>query len=296
MDLIDSYPNNRELKFKLALVYLQLGEEPQSRHILQELVLDIQFRDRASFYLGRMDTKAKHYEKALVWFDAISAGPYKFEAGMSAILILVEQKRYKNALSKLEQLKADYPEKVSGMVLLESEIYSHQQAYQQGFDVLTQALLENPKNEKVLYARALMAEKIGKLDVLEDDLKYILELKPNDANALNALGYTLVDQTTRFVEAQVYLEKAMVLKPNEPIFMDSYGWLLFKLNRFEEAKKYLQRAYDLQPQAEIAAHLVSVLSALGEDRSARELLVDALKKSPEDPLLLELEQRLLGNS
>lgn len=286
-DLLESYPENKELKFKLALVYLQLGEDKKARSILEPLVIEQEYRDRASFYLGRMDANAKRSAEALIWFDAIGAGPYKYEAGMNAIFILMEDKQYENALLRLANLKIEYPDKAGGMVLIESEIYSLQGAYQQGFDVLTSELLKNPDNKKTLYARALLAEKLGKLDVLEDDLKYILDKDPNDANALNALGYTLVDQTTRYEEAQEYLDKALALKPNEPIILDSYGWLLFKLNRLEESRKYLQRAYDLLPQAEIAAHLVDVLWALQQTRQAKALLAEALNKTPDDPLLLE---------
>ena len=292
--LIKSYPENKELQFKLALVYLQTEQEQAAGNILRALAGDQEYKDRASFYLGSMDAKAKRYAEALVWFDAITAGPYQYEAGFSGILILMDESRYQDALVRLGRLQAGFPEKYNDLVLLESEIYTQQGLDQQAFDVLTSALLKQPNNKKILYARALVAEKLGKLQVLEDDLKYILENDPNDANALNALGYTLVDKTTRYEEAQAYLDKAIAIKPHEPIIMDSYGWLLFKLNRFEEAQQYLQRAYDLQPQAEIAAHLVDVLWALQQTSEAKALLTKALEKNPDDPLLLELEARLLG--
>lgn len=292
-DLIKSYPENKELQFKLALVYLQTGEERKARAILQDLAIEQQFRDSASFYLGRLDAKDKRYVEALIWFDAINAGPYKYEAGMSSVLILMDQERYDEALSRVGRLKGDNPDKVAELVLIEAEIYSQQMMYQKSFDILTSSLLIDPENKKTLYARALVAEKLGKLQVLEDDLNYILQKNPNDANALNALGYTLADQTTRYDEAQKYLDKAIAIKPNEPIIMDSYGWLLFKLNRFEEAKQYLQRAYALQPQAEIAAHLVDTLWALGEIKQAKNLLLKALAKDPEDSLLLERKVRFL---
>ncbi|GFO75009.1 hypothetical protein BPLS_P2001 [Bathymodiolus platifrons methanotrophic gill symbiont] len=293
--LIEKHPENKGLNFKLALVYLQTGQEDSARNILQALVIDKEFRDRASFYLGRIDAKAKRFDEALIWFDVISAGPYRYEASMSSVFILIEQKQYELALLRLKSLKADFPDKASDLVLVESELYSQQHLYQQSFDVLTSELLNAPDNKKILYARALVAEKLDKLQVLEDDLKYILEKDPNDANALNALGYTLVDKTNRYAEAQGYLDKAIAIKPNEPIIMDSYGWVLFKLNRLEESRQYLQRAYDLQPQAEIAAHLIEVLWALQQSRQAQAVFAEAIEKTPDDPLLLELKVRLFGS-
>ena len=293
-ELIKDYPENNELQFKLALVYLQTEEEEAARNLLQDLVADPAYKDKAAFYLGSVDGKAKRNADALIWFDSIGSGPYTYDARISAILILMDDQRFQEAGTRLNSLKIKFPEKSLDLALVEAEVYTQQELYQQGFDVLTSALVNAPQNKKILYARALIAEKLGKLQILEDDLKYILEMDPNDANTLNALGYTLADKTTRYEEAQGYLDKAIAIKPHEPIIMDSYGWLLFKLGRLEEAKEYLQRAYDLEPQAEIAGHLIEVLWALQESRQAKKLLRKALAIDPDDTFLLELEERLLS--
>jgi len=295
-EMIKKYSDNHELQFKLALVYLQTEQSEVARTILQGLVVDQEYKDRAAFYLGSMDGKAKQNGQALVWFDSIGAGPYQYDAGVSAILILMDEKRYQEAGLRINGLKTEFSGKSIDLALLEAEVYAQQDLDQQGFDVLTSALVNAPNNNKILYARALIAEKLGKLQILEDDLKYILEKDPDDANTLNALGYTLVDKTTRYDEAQIYLDKALAIKPHEPIIMDSYGWLLFKQGRLEEARKYLQRAYDLEPRAEIAGHLIEVLFALQQDKQAKELLSKALAKDPGDTYLLELEARLLSGN
>lgn len=296
LELIDKYPDNNELQFKLVLVYLQTEEEESARNILQALVIDQEYKDRAAFYLGSMDGKAKRNNDALVWFDLIATGPYKYEAGFRSILILMNEQRYPEINSRITELKAEFPDKSMDLILVEAEVYTQQHLYQQGFDVLTTALINEPNNKRVLYARALIAEKLGMLQVLEDDLKYILQQAPDDANTLNALGYTLVDKTTRYEEAQGYLSKAIAIKPHEPIIMDSYGWLLFKLGRLEESEEYLQRAYKLAPQAEIAEHLVEVLWALQQHQHAESLLREALAKDPDDSSLLELEARFLSGN
>jgi len=295
-ELIVQAPENNDLKFKLALVYLQVDKEKEARVILEVLVDELAYRDRAAFYLGRIDAKARRANEALQWFDVVDSNPYKYEAGVSSILILMDEQRFDDGLLRVRSMQSEYPQKKNDLVLIESEIYSQIHSYDKAFDVLTTALLEDADNHKILYARALIAEKLDKLQVLEDDLKYILEKNPNDVSALNALGYTLVDKTDRYAEAKVYLDKALVLKPNDPIIMDSYGWLLFKLNKVPEAYQYLRRAYDLEPQAEIAAHLVDVLWVMGERKDARDVLSDALQKNPSDSLLIEVNERLLGNN
>ncbi len=287
-------PENKELRFKLALVYLQTEEEGKARVILELLINEKQYHDRAAFYLGRIEAKAKHTTEALIWFDAVRGMPYEFEARISAVLILMDKGKFEDALFRIKQIKSDFPEKNSDIVLVESEIYSEEKEYQQAFDVLTEVLLNDAENKKILYTRALVAEKLGKLDILEDDLKYILQKSPSDANVLNALGYTLADKTTRYAEAKQYLDKAIAIKPNEPVILDSYGWLLFKMNRYHEAEDYLQRAYKLMPQAEIAAHLVEVLWAMQQQEAARLIYKKAMARYPNDLLLLDVERRLLN--
>lgn len=294
-DLIDKLPENKELKFKLALAHLQTGKGQQARNILQGLVEYKSYRDKAAFYLARVDAQEKHYDDALQWFAVVQAEPFKREAEVSMALILMDQKRYEEALVRVHALEAQYSEEGSEIVLIKSEIYSLQGLDQEGFDALSAGLLAEPENVKILYARALVAEKLGNLQVLEDDLHYILEKNPKDVNALNALGYTLVDKTARYDEAKIYLDKAIALQPNEPIILDSYGWLLFKQNKLSESLVYIKRAYGMQPLSEIAAHLVEILWALQQKKEAQDILSNALVKMPDDELLLKVKLKILGN-
>jgi len=230
----------------------------------------------------------------LNWFDGVGEGKYRYEAKISMVLLLMKENSLDDALLRVEQVKQAYPAKINELALIESEVLSRKKQYQQAFDVLSSALLKSPENSDILYARALIAEKLGDIKTVEDDLKYILEKRPNDATALNALGYTLADKTDRYEEAKGYIEKALAIKPNEAVFIDSYGWMFFKIGRIEEAKKHLEKAYALQPQAEIAGHLVEVLSALSLHKEAKELLIKALELNGDDEYLLSLKQRLLN--
>jgi tetratricopeptide (TPR) repeat protein len=131
--------------------------------------------------------------------------------------------------------------------------------------------------------------------VLESDLQKILDKKPDDVGALNALGYTLTDRTQRYEEAAKYLERALSLQPDEAVVIDSYGWLQFKLGKPERALEFLRRAYEKQPENEIAAHIAEVLWSIGEQKEAKELFDSVYKKSPDDEYLLEFKKRFLQN-
>ena len=137
----------------------------------------------------------------------------------------------------------------------------------------------------------MTGEKFGHLDILERDLKAIISLEPNNADALNALGYSLTDQTDRHEEALELITKALNIKPNEAAFIDSMGWVLYRLENFEEAVTYLRRALELFPNDEVAAHLGEVLWALGEEIEAGEVWQKALEMAPDSEILKQVIKR-----
>nr|WP_305906354.1 tetratricopeptide repeat protein [Methylomarinum sp. Ch1-1]MDP4519033.1 tetratricopeptide repeat protein [Methylomarinum sp. Ch1-1] len=292
-EVLDDKPDDGESQFAIALIYLQQQELGQAENYLEKLLHDPAWEAQASFYLGRIAYNREKYDKALVWFDKVSQGPLAFNAKMAAVSLLLSQKRYDEAAERIGAMETKYPRQRVRILLVKAELYSETGQYQQAFDILTDALQSYPDSRELLYTRALIAEQLDKLDVLEADLLKILAQNPDDAGALNALGYTLVDRTERYQEAEAYLQKALRLQPDEAVIIDSYGWLQFKLGHTDEALRYLQRAYDLQPENEIAAHLAELLWVTGEKEKARRLIEEALEKTPEDRYLLDFKKRFL---
>ncbi|WP_239649597.1 tetratricopeptide repeat protein [Methylocucumis oryzae] len=175
-------------------------------------------------------------------------------------------------------------------------MFNQQKHYQKAFELLTQALLAQPDDKDLLYMRALMAERIGNPSMMEADLKKILEKNPDSAEALNALGYSLADKTTRYADAEKYLRRALALQPDEAVILDSYGWLQYKLGRHQQALDYLQRAYSKQQENEIAAHIAEVLWVLGKKEQALKIFDAAINKAPDDEYLLDFKRRILDNA
>jgi Flp pilus assembly protein TadD len=143
-----------------------------------------------------------------------------------------------------------------------------------------------------LYARALLNDDLDHVDAAVRDLRRLLELKPNDADALNALGYTLADRTDKKDEALSLIEKALLLKPGEPAIMDSLGWAQYRLGHLDEALHQLKLAFQKQPDAEIAAHFGEVLWAAGQKDEAKKIWEQGRKKDANNKVLLETIKRL----
>ena len=136
-----------------------------------------------------------------------------------------------------------------------------------------------------------LRKKSGRLDLLEKDLRSILEREPDHAQALNALGYTLTDATDRHAEAYELIKKALELRPNDFYILDSMGWVLYRLGRLDEAIEYLRKALNIRQDPEIAAHLGEVLWVRGEREQAKEVWETALQQTPEDTRLLDVIER-----
>ncbi|MGZ8902377.1 MAG: tetratricopeptide repeat protein [Methylobacter sp.] len=287
-------PKDAESQIALALVHLQLDRDGKAEDIFKQLLEQPEWQSQASFYLGKIEEKRGHTEKALAWFDKVTDGPFVFESAISAVSLLVKDKKFEEADSRLNLILNQFPKQRLRIIVMQAGLYGQQGQYEKGFKLLTDALASQPDQRDLLYTHALMAERINRLDVLEADLKKILAQNPDDAEALNALGYSLLDNAERYADAEKYLQQALRLQPNEAVIMDSFGWLQFKQGKLQQALDYLERAYAKQQESEIAAHLAEVLWSLGRKDEAKKIFTKAIKKAPEDEYLLDFQKRILG--
>ncbi len=158
--------------------------------------------------------------------------------------------------------------------------------------LLDTAIERFPDNTNLLYDYAMLAESQKKLDVMETQLRRVIQLAPASQHAYNALGYSFADRNIRLDEAASLIEKALELAPEDPFILDSLGWVKFRMAKYEEAEQILRRAYQLRPDAEIAIHLGEVLWTAGKKDSARQLWREAKIKDPGNEVLKSTLLRL----
>ena len=291
--IVINNPSDAESQFAEGLIYMQLSQEDEAESIFRKLEGQAEWKYQANFYLGKIKEKQGGYKKALEFYGRVSDGPFVFDASLSAISLLQKEKQFSEADSRLSALRMKFPKQVVRLTLIQAELYNQQKKYEKSFEILSKALSENSSQKEFLYARALIAERLGHLDVVESDLKKILVLEPDNVESLNALGYSLLTNPGRYADAERYLKKALSLSPNEAVIIDSYGWLQFKLGNFSSALNYLQQAYDKQKETEIAAHLVEVMWASGKRDEGERLLSRLIRENPTDEYLKDVEKRML---
>ena len=294
--LIANNPKDWESQFAEALIYFQLDENGKAEAVFESLMEQPEWKFQAIFYRGKLAEKQADIKQALQWFDQVIEGPLAFDAAVTAITVLAKDKQFVDAEARLNQLQTKFPKQKPKLILLQAELYNQQKQYERAFNLLTDALRDFPDLKELLYTRALIAERLDKFTIVEADLKKILAADPENVESLNALGYTLINQPSRYADSEQYLLRALKLEPDSAVVIDSYGWLQFKLGHAEKALGYLQQAYEKMQENEIAAHLIEVLISLGKQDEAKDLYDKVIKSAPDDEYLLSIKRRLFSGA
>jgi tetratricopeptide (TPR) repeat protein len=290
--LLAQSPQDGDLLFSLALINREIGDTAAAEAHLRQAIALGQRVNEAYYYLGRMAEDNNDPEAAISNYMQVRDGQEYLAANSRIGQILVDSGQLDRSHTWFNEQRETYPQMRDQLLGLEADILTHAGASQNALQLLDEALAETPDNTALRYARAMVRAQQDDLAGMERELRSIIAAEPTNATALNALGYTLADRTTRYQEAQELIARALALQPNEPAIQDSMGWVLFRLGRYNEAAGYLTRAYAEFPDPEVAAHLGEVLWVKGDNEAAMAVLQGALLRDPNHPVLLGTMRRL----
>ncbi|MEO6689207.1 MAG: tetratricopeptide repeat protein [Dokdonella sp.] len=276
-------------------------DKPALQVLYRELNADKSAHSGKRLYLlGQVAEMVEKRDEALAWYRTISdEDEHWFDAQLREAVVLDQLGRTQPALDFLHQLQSQATEdsdQLGSAYLLEAD-FLRKTRPREALVVYTRALASLPDDPRLLYARALLAVDEGDLATGEHDLRRVIELKPDDAEAMNALGYTLADRadradSARHTEALALIQRALKLKPEEPAIIDSMGWLRYRMGDLDASLESLRRAFAKQPDADIAAHLGEVLWVKGDHDEARRIWDQGRKKDAGNKTLLEAIKRL----
>ncbi|AKJ97343.1 MULTISPECIES: tetratricopeptide repeat protein [Pseudomonas] len=293
--LVQQYPEDDDLRYSLALVCLEAKAWDEARGYLEDLIARESHVDSAHLNLGRIAEERNDPESALIEYAQVGPGNDYLPAQLRQADILMGNGKTSEAQSRLAVQRDAQPDYGIQLYLIEAETLSANNQGDKAWNVLQQALKQYPDDLNLLYTRAMQAEKRNDLGQMEKDLRLIIQRDPDNAMALNALGYTLSDRTTRYDEAKLLIEQAHQINPEDPAVLDSLGWVNFRLGNLDEAERLLRQALERFPDQEVAAHLGEVLWANGKQREARQIWSRFLKEQPDSPILRGTIKRLTGS-
>lgn len=255
--------------------------------------MDFDDPEEKAYFQAQAAEALDYRSRAIELYGRVKTGDRALGAAIRRAELLALEGNMARARSELRDLRLQADElTIEESWLAEARILREADDREQAFRILDEAVQQLPQSIPVLYTRALLAAELGWVDLAERDLRVILAQQPENAAALNALGYTLTDQTERYEEAEALIRQAYILQPNEPSIIDSMGWIAYRQGRLEEAEEFLRRAWRLDRNPEIAAHLGEVLWKLGKREEAVKTWREGQAVDASNPVLLETLERL----
>ena len=285
--LVESSKGSPEISAVVGLLSLESNDYPMADKYFQQSISS-GFKDPEQLYgyLGRSAERQKDDSKALEWYAKIKPGEHYLEGRLSAAGVLARTKNVDVAIKMLDEVNDLTPEQQVLVIQNEANLLNQAKRSQESFTLLDNASKSFPQSAELTYDHAMAAERVGKYDIMETQLRKLIKGKPEFAAAYNALGYSFADRNIKLPEAQNLLETSVKLAPDDHYMLDSLGWVHYRLGNLDKAAEFLKKAYAVQADPEIAAHLGEVLWKQGKLEEAKKLWASALKNYPENDVLL----------
>ena len=257
---------------QLGLLYRNNEQYEQSVEAFREIaILDPDLAGRAEAQIIDTFRIGKDYSKAQQESDAAAK---KFPSDRTVhevrAQLLADEGKTELAIAELTKLLDGKNDRQTYLAM--ADVYQKSRNYAEMGKAIDSAEKLSQSNEDkatVLFMRGAMYEREKKYDLAEKEFRKVLELDPNNASALNYLGYMLADQNVRLQEAQDLIQHAVNLEPNNYAFLDSLGWVDFRLNRLDDAEQQLRRSLQLMSKdPTIHDHLGDVYFKQGKIKEA----------------------------
>lgn len=292
-ELVTQAPNNADVVYGYGILAIQNNLLDIAETQFQNLINLKRREAEARQSMGLIFELRNQTDEAISWYHSVPKGGQFFASQLRAAQLIAKRDGFQSAREFLRKIPAANRTEELQKLVTEAELLEGDQQYGEAFKLFSTALKEQPNNPDLLYAHAMAAEKIGRIDILEQNLTKVLEADPKNIQALNALGYTLIDRTDRIAEAFDYIQRAYALDSEDAAILDSMGWAFYRMGRHQEALDYLRRASKQNQDGEIFAHLGEVLWISGDQDGAREVWDAALKFDPNHPVLIKTLKRFI---
>ena len=271
-----------------AYSYYGKQKQYEAAEIFLRLALELDPKnDKARLFLGLILESEERGDAAMKTYSEIGpSSPYTVSARMAESNILFKKEENAKAIKKLENIYKLHPSKVTqstlGRAFLVIEDYENALPF---YEQLIADMSEEEKaaNPQYHYLRGICLERLERWQEAVVDFEFVLKQQPENADALNYLGYTWVDKGVELEKAFKMIRKAVKLQPKSGAIIDSLGWAHYKLGQYSKARLKLEDAAERSPSsATIIDHLGDVYWKLGRIREAGYQWQRALTLDPTD--------------
>jgi len=285
-------PKNADAVLSLGIIAMERKDYKAATKAFEKLLNYDQHASTAHYYLGRLAESQQDWQEAIFNYLQVERGNDFLSATISLLDIFIRQGDFISAQQHMNRVRVRFPDQAESLYLLHSQALIKYDHLNEAEKVLSDGIQANPSNNKLLYARAMLYNQRSQNAEAERDLRRILQTEPENAVALNSLGYLLTDNNQRYREAEDLLNRAHNLKPEDPVILDSLGWLHYRQGNYTDALRELRQAYSNYQEPAVAAHLGETLWVTGAQEEARQIWLDGIKQAPEDTSIPTTMKRL----
>ncbi|MGH8005231.1 MAG: tetratricopeptide repeat protein [Limisphaerales bacterium] len=277
----------REVALHLGDLYFELKEYASAESVLVRIAGDS--ADYVPlFYLARIAYLQKNYPRAESLYQKVIQRADTLPQGFTGLaLTYLSWEKPEKTLETTRRGLVKFPESPDLRFWL-GQGFAARKETDSARAVFGGLVSEEPENVTFLFAYAAALERTGNLDTSVLIFKKVLSLEPDHAPALNYLGYTWADRNEKLEEAKKMIEKALEKEPENGAYLDSYGWVLFRMGKLREAEKYIKKALEKNGKdAIIVEHLGDIYWTQGKKEEARAQYRKAADMDPPNAALKE---------
>lgn len=283
-----------EADLRLGKLAYQMGDLSEAGRRFGSLISSPTAAPEAFFYLSSIAEREGRTDLALEGYTKLAeAGAGLIVRGRAARLLMKQDER-DEAFRLLDDYAAKERSEALDVEFAKAALLEDLGNSTDAIALLQLALERYPQHPGVRYQIALIQDKAGLTRESIRNFESLLKERPEDASLLNALGYSLADRNQKLPRAESLIRKALEASPDNPAFLDSLGWVLFRRGDIPAALPYLERAYRIFPDPEIASHWGELLWVSGKQSEARALWARSLARSPDSKPLRATIERLTG--
>jgi tetratricopeptide (TPR) repeat protein len=299
--LLKEQPDNIATLYALGVMAMQANDVPEAEKYFSRFVTvlddhpgDDRDPSKVLLILAQIAEQRGDMDVAYTWLEKIDSSDEKvyLAARMKMAVLTARKGNVDEARAQLAALKPNDPNDQAQVFQTDAQLLRDAGDHRAAYVVLENAVKRYPGNPDLLYDFALVAEKLGQVELMEKALRQVMIAAPDNQHAYNALGYSLAERNERLPEAYTLIDTAMKMAPGDPFIMDSMGWVQFRMGNLAEAESFLRRAYTLRNDPEIAVHLGEVLFVKGDVAGAQKLWKEAHSKDPKNDALKSTLARL----
>lgn len=293
----DAPPVRDGLRAKLADLYLKGGQRQEAMGQLEAFLKDHPRNAQLWYVLGRLAYEERQFARAGEWLmQAIRLNPNHEPAYYEAAAAFLSTNKTAEALALLEQARRRFAsnftlEYFTGLAHARNKDYAQALKAYTAAEVIASATDPDRFNAGFFFQVGVACERLKRFDEAAVYFKKAIALEPDFAEALNYLGYMWAEQGIHLEEARELLIRALKLEPKNAAFLDSMGWIYFKLGDLERARTFIEQAIALseEPDATLHDHLGDIFAALKLWDKAREQWKKAWEIEPKDDIKKKLE-------